>query len=155
MDLVLLPPPPSPTTMADTSSTMEEMSLQLCGVQQDLQDVLDAVRHPGGKRKRAASINHNDAEPTSPTAHRSTPRRPRDASPVHSLMYLCHATTTTQEDLDMLANKSSLCLPTTMPTATAHPTLKTSAKPDTPLPNTPATALVATEEWRIAMGKAT
>jgi hypothetical protein len=48
---------------------MEEMSLQLCGVQQDLQDMLDAVRHTAGKRKRAASTNHDDAELTSPTAH--------------------------------------------------------------------------------------
>jgi Tfp pilus assembly protein PilX len=42
-----------------------------------------------------------------------------------------------------------------MPTATAQPTLKTSTKPDMPLPTVPAAALVATEEWRIVMGKAT
>jgi hypothetical protein len=134
---------------------MEEMSLQLCGVQQDLPDVLDAVRYPMGKRQCATSNNHDDAELTSPTTHQPTLQRPRDASLVYSLIHLCHATTTTQEELNVLANKSSLCPPTTMPTAAAHPTLKTSAKPDVPLPNTPATAPVATEEWRIVMGKAT
>jgi hypothetical protein len=36
----------------------------------------------------------------------------------------------------------------------AEPTLKTSAEPDIPLPDAPAAAPVATEEWRIAMGKA-
>jgi hypothetical protein len=73
MDLTILPPPPLLTTVTDTSSTVEEMSLQLCGVQQDLQDVLDAVRHTMGKRKCAASTNHDIAELMCPTARRPTP----------------------------------------------------------------------------------
>jgi hypothetical protein len=55
----------------------------------------------------------------------------------------------------MLANKSSLSSLTMMPTTAAQPTPKTSAEPDAPLPDAPAAAPVATEEWRIAMGKAT
>jgi hypothetical protein len=42
-----------------------------------------------------------------------------------------------------------------MPTTTTQPTLKTSTKPNVPLHEATATGLVATEEWRIAMGKAT
>jgi hypothetical protein len=67
---------------------------------------------------------------------------------------LRHTTTTAQEELAALANKSSLCSLTTVLTATVQPTPKTSAEPDVPLPNAPATAAVATEEWSIAMGKA-
>jgi hypothetical protein len=60
-----------------------------------------------------------------------------------------------QEELDALANKSSPRSLTTMPTTTMQHTPKTSAEPDMPLPDAPAAALVATEEWRITMGKAT
>jgi regulator of replication initiation timing len=42
--------PPSPET-ATSSTTMEEMMMQLPHVQHDIQDVLDAVRNPPGKRK--------------------------------------------------------------------------------------------------------
>jgi hypothetical protein len=55
----------------------------------------------------------------------------------------------------VLANKSSPHSPTTMPTTTAHPTPKTPTEPDATLPATPAAALVAMEEWRIATGKVT
>jgi hypothetical protein len=74
MDLAIPPPPPSLTTVTDTSSAMEEMSLQLCGVLQDLQDVLDTVRHTAGKRKCATSTNHDVAELTSPTTRQPTPQ---------------------------------------------------------------------------------
>jgi hypothetical protein len=78
-------------------------------------------------------------------------------------MHSRHATTATQEELDALANKSSLCSLTMVPTAAAQPTPKTSAEPtpktstepDALLPDAPAAAPVATEEWRIATGKGT
>jgi hypothetical protein len=70
-------------------------------------------------------------------------------------MHLRHATTATQEVLEVLANTSSPCSPTTMLTAAAHPTPKTSAEPDVLLPDAPAAALVVTEQWRIVMRKAT
>jgi hypothetical protein len=79
-------------------------------------------------------------------------------------MHSCHATTATQEELDALANKSFPRSLTTMPTATVQPTPKTYAvqptpktfaEPDVPLPDAPAATPVATEEWRIATGKAT
>jgi hypothetical protein len=72
------PPPPSPTTEATTSSAVEEMSLQILNVQRDIQDVLDAVRNPAGKRKRAPSDTRNpvDASPTTPTTRRPTTRKP-------------------------------------------------------------------------------
>jgi hypothetical protein len=56
--------PPSPATM--TSSTMmEEITMQLSVIQDDIQDVLEAVRNPPGKRKRRTS--DQDTEPTMPT----------------------------------------------------------------------------------------
>jgi hypothetical protein len=62
----------------------------------------------------------------------------------------------------VLANTSCLTSLTTMLTAPVQPTLttsaeptpKTSAEPDIPLPDAPAAAPVATEEWRITTGKA-
>ncbi|KAI5815063.1 hypothetical protein BZA77DRAFT_355728 [Pyronema omphalodes] len=56
--------PPSPNLTA-SSSAMEEMTMQLSVVQHDIQDVLDAVRNPPGKRKRRGS--DQNTEPTSPT----------------------------------------------------------------------------------------
>jgi hypothetical protein len=46
--------PPSPDTMT-SSTTMEEMTMPLSHIQHDIQDVLDAVRNPPGKRKRCTS----------------------------------------------------------------------------------------------------
>jgi hypothetical protein len=45
-----IPAPPSPDLTA-SSTMMEEMTMQLCVVQHDIQDVLEAVRNPPGKRK--------------------------------------------------------------------------------------------------------
>jgi DNA repair exonuclease SbcCD ATPase subunit len=59
-----LPAPPSPDLLA-SPTTMEEMTMQLSVVQHDIQDVLEAVRNPPGKRKRCTS--NQDAEPTMPT----------------------------------------------------------------------------------------
>jgi methyl-accepting chemotaxis protein len=56
--------PPSPET-ATSSSAMEEMTMQLSHVQHDIQDVLDAIRNPPGKRKRCTS--NQDNKPTTPT----------------------------------------------------------------------------------------
>jgi hypothetical protein len=42
--------PPSPES-AISSSAMEEMTMQLAHIQHDIQDVLDTVRNPPGKRK--------------------------------------------------------------------------------------------------------
>jgi regulator of replication initiation timing len=55
--------PPSPATV--TSSTMmEEMTMQLSVIQHNIQDVLEAVGNPPGKRKRCTS--NQDTEPTIP-----------------------------------------------------------------------------------------
>jgi hypothetical protein len=56
--------PPSPDT-ATSSTSMEEMTMQLCLVQNDIQDVLATVSNPPGKRKRCASSQQN--EPMTPT----------------------------------------------------------------------------------------
>jgi hypothetical protein len=56
--------PPSPDT-ATSSTSMEEMTMQLSLVQNDIQDVLAAACNPAGKRKRRASGQQN--EPTTPT----------------------------------------------------------------------------------------
>jgi regulator of replication initiation timing len=47
---ITIPAPPSPDLTA-SSTTMEEMTMQLSVVQHDIQDVLEAVRNPPGKRK--------------------------------------------------------------------------------------------------------
>jgi hypothetical protein len=58
---IAIPAPPSPDLTA-SSTTMEEMTMQLSAVQHDIQDVLEAVHNPPGKRKRRTS--NPDAEPT-------------------------------------------------------------------------------------------
>jgi regulator of replication initiation timing len=63
-EIITITAPPSPET-ATSSTTMEEMTMQLSDVQHDIQDVLDAVRNPPGKRKRCTSDQNN--EPTMPT----------------------------------------------------------------------------------------
>jgi hypothetical protein len=60
---IAIPAPPSPDFMA-SSTTMEEMTMQLSVVQHDIKDVLEAVRNPPGKRKRCTS--NQDTEPTMP-----------------------------------------------------------------------------------------
>jgi hypothetical protein len=55
--------PPSPDLMA-SSTTIEEMMMELSVIQHDIQDVLEAVRNPPGKRKRRTSTQ--DTEPTTP-----------------------------------------------------------------------------------------
>jgi hypothetical protein len=42
--------PPSPATMT-SSTTMEEMTMQLAVIQHDIQDILEAVRNPPCNRK--------------------------------------------------------------------------------------------------------
>jgi regulator of replication initiation timing len=60
--VILAPPLPDPAT---SPSAMEEMTMQLSHVQHDIQDVLDAVRNPAGKRKRRGSDQNTG--PTTPT----------------------------------------------------------------------------------------
>jgi uncharacterized coiled-coil DUF342 family protein len=50
--------PPSPETVT-SSTTMEEMTMQLSYVQNDIQDVLEAIRNPPGKTKRCTSGQEN------------------------------------------------------------------------------------------------
>jgi transcription elongation GreA/GreB family factor len=50
--------PPSPGT-ATSSAAMEEMTMQLSHIQNDIQDVLDAVGNPPGKRKQRTSSQDN------------------------------------------------------------------------------------------------
>jgi hypothetical protein len=64
---IAIPAPPSLDLLA-SPTTMEEMMMQLSVVQHDLQDVLEAVRNPPGKRKRRTS--NQDTKPTMPTSRR-------------------------------------------------------------------------------------
>jgi hypothetical protein len=97
--------PPAPDT-ATSSTMMEEMTMQLSQVQDDIQDVLDAVRNPPAKRKRRTS--NQDNEPTMPTNRRPATQRARDASPEHSLMHSWHTTSAAREALDALMIKYPL-----------------------------------------------
>jgi hypothetical protein len=131
------------------------MSLQILDVQRDIQDVLDAVRNPAGKRKRASSdtLHPVDAPPTSPTTRRPTTQKPRDASPVHSLMHSRHATTAAQEVLDALALRSSPSPVTQTQTEATNPSPTTTAEPNTPPTDVSTAAPDATTEWKIVKGK--
>jgi hypothetical protein len=79
---------------------MEEMSLQLYGVQQVIEDVLDAVHNPAGKRKRSPNSEYDNTEPQSPTTRRQLPQKRRDALPTHGLMHSRHAAAAAQDALD-------------------------------------------------------
>jgi hypothetical protein len=61
---IAIPAPPSRHPMA-SSTTMEEMTMQLSVIHHDIQDVLEAVRNPPGKRQQCTS--NQDTEPTTPT----------------------------------------------------------------------------------------
>jgi hypothetical protein len=74
-------PLPDPAT---SPSAMEEMTMQLSHVQHDIQDVLEAVHNPPGKRKRRGSDQNTG--PTTPTNQRPATNKKRDASPEHGLM---------------------------------------------------------------------
>jgi uncharacterized protein (DUF4415 family) len=153
-DHIAISAPPSPDTTA-SSTSMEEMTMQLCIVQNDSQDVLEAVRNPPGKRKRCTS--NQDTKPTMPMPKNRQPatQKPRDASPEHSLMHSCHATTAAQEALDSLIIKyppRQLATATTSVTPTPPPDGPTTQ--DTPLPDAPATATVQKEGWKTVEGKA-
>jgi regulator of replication initiation timing len=95
--------PPSPEIMA-SSTTMEEVTMQLTIIQHNIQDVLAAVRNPPGKRKWHTS--NQDAKPTMLTNRRTitataTPPLhsqqrvlkpsifPSDSDSQHSFTYLC------------------------------------------------------------------
>jgi regulator of replication initiation timing len=93
-------PLPDPTA---SSTTMEEMTMQLSVVQNDIQDVLEAVRNPPGKRKRWGSDQNTEA--TTPTNRRPATNKQRDASPEHSLMHSQHSTSAAQDALDALMRK--------------------------------------------------
>ncbi|KAI5806013.1 hypothetical protein BZA77DRAFT_363242 [Pyronema omphalodes] len=130
------------------------MTMQLSVVQHDIQDVLDAVRNPPGKRKRRGG-DHN-TEPTSPTNRRPVNDKPRATSPVRSLMHSKHATTAAQDKLDALKLTSPLPLLTiTSTNATPQPHPDSSSAQDTPLPDAPSTAPGETNGWKTVEAKAT
>jgi hypothetical protein len=67
---ILAPPLPDLTA---SSTMMEEMMMQLSVIKHDIQDVLEAVRNPPGKRKRCTS--NQDTEPTMLTNQRPATNR--------------------------------------------------------------------------------
>jgi regulator of replication initiation timing len=99
---IVIPAPPLPDP-ATSPSAMEEMTVQLSHVQHDIQDVLEALRNPPGKRKRRGSDRNTG--PTTPTNQRPATNKKRHASPEHSLMHSQHATSAAQDALDALMRK--------------------------------------------------
>jgi hypothetical protein len=145
--------PPSPDTTT-SSTTIEEMTMQLSVVQHDIQDVLEAVRNPPGKRKRCTS--NQDAEPTMPMNRWPATNRQHDASPEHSLMHSQHATSTTQDTLDAVMRKyPPRPLTITSTEATTDPLPDNLTAQDTTLPDAPTTtAPVENDGWKTVEGKA-
>jgi hypothetical protein len=144
-------PLPDPAT---SPSAMEEMTMQLSHVQHDIQDVLDAVRNPPGKRKRRGS-NQNTG-PTTPTNQRPATNKKRDTSPEHSLMHSQHATSAAQDALDALMRKyPPRPLAITSTEAITDPLPDSDAVQDTTLPDAPTTTAPAEKDgWRTVEGKA-
>jgi hypothetical protein len=125
---IAIPAPPSPNLTA-SSTMMEEMTMQLSVVQHDIQDILEAVRNPPGKRKRRTS--NQDTEPTIPTNRRPATNRQRAASPEHSSMHSQHVTSAAQDALDALMIKYP-----------PRPLVNTSTEATTdPLPDSPVSRL--------------
>jgi hypothetical protein len=65
LDNNITPPALPPLEPMASSTTMEEMTMQLSLVQNDIQDVLAAVCNPPSKRKQQGS--NQNTEPTMPT----------------------------------------------------------------------------------------
>jgi hypothetical protein len=147
-----IPAPPSPDLLA-SPTTVEEMMMQLSVVQHDIQDVLEAVRNPPGKRKRRTS--NQDAEPTTLTNRRPATNKQCDASPEHSLMHSQHATSAAQDALDALMRKYPPCpLAITSTEATTDPLPNSTAVQDTTLPDAPTTTAPAEKDgWKTMEGK--
>jgi regulator of replication initiation timing len=150
---IVLPAPPLPDP-ATSPSAMEEMTMQLSHVQHDIQDVLEAVCNPPGKRKRWGS-NQNTG-PTMPTNQRPATNKKRDASPEHSLMHSQHATSAAQDALDALIRKyPPRPLAITSTEATTDPLPDSTAVQDTTLPDAPTTTAPAEKDgWKTVEGKA-
>jgi hypothetical protein len=151
---IVFPAHPLPDPMA-SSTTMEEMTMQLSVVQNDIQDVLEAVRNPPGKRKRRGG-DQNTGPPTPMNQCLATNKK-RDASPEHSLMHSQHATSAAQDTLDALMRKyppRPLAIPSTE--ATTDPLPDSNAVQDTTLPDAPtSTAPAEKDGWKTVEGKAT
>jgi hypothetical protein len=145
--------PPSWDTVT-SSTTMEEMTMQLSVVQHDIQDVLEAVRNPPGKRKWCTS--NQDAKPTTLTNQRLATNKQRDASPDHSLMHSQHATCAAQDALDALMRKYPACpLLITSTEATTDPLPDSSAVQDITIADAATTtAQVENDGWKTVKGKA-
>jgi hypothetical protein len=150
---IAIPAPPSPDLTA-SSTMMEEMTMQLSVVKHDIQDVLEAVRNPPGKRKRRTS--NQDTEPTMPTNRRPATNRQRAASPEHSLMHSQHATSAAQDALDALLTKYPLRpLTITSTEATTDPLPDSPDVQDTTPPDGPTTTAPAENHgWKTVKGKA-
>jgi hypothetical protein len=151
---IVFPALPLPDPMA-SSTTMEEMMIQLSVVQNDIQDVLAAVRNPPGKRKRRGS--DQNTEPTTLTNRKPATTKQCDASREHSLMHSQHATSDTQDALDALMRKyPPRPLTITSTEATPDPLPNSHAVEDTTLPDAPTTTAPEEKDgWKNVEGKAT
>jgi hypothetical protein len=144
-------PLPDPAT---SPIAMEEMTMQLSHVQHDIQDVMEAIRTPPGKRKRWGSDQNTG--PTTPTNQRPATNKKRDASVEHSLMHSQHATSAAQDALDALMCKyPPRPLAITSTEATTDPLPDGNAVQDTTLPHAPTTTAQAEKDrWKTVEGKA-
>jgi hypothetical protein len=150
---IVIPAPPL-LDPATSPSAMEEMTVQLSHIQHDIQDILEAVRNPPGKRKWWGSDQNTG--PTTPTNQWLATNKKRDASPEHNLMHSQHATSAAQDTLDTLMHKyPPRPLMITSTDVTTNPLPDSNAGQDITLPDAPtATALVEKDGWKTVEGKA-
>jgi hypothetical protein len=144
--LPLLDPVTSP-------SAMQEMMMQLSYVQHDIQDILEAICNPPGKRKWWGG--DQNTRPTMLMNQWLATNKKRDALPEHSLMHSQPATSTAQDILDALMCKyPPFPLTITSTIVTTDPLPDGNAVQDTTLPNAPTTTAPAQNDgWKTVEGK--
>jgi hypothetical protein len=144
-------PLPDPVT---SPSAMEEMTIQLSHIQHNIQDILEAIRNPPGKRKRWGS--NQNTRPTTPMNQWPATNKKRDASPENSLIHLDNMTSATQDALDALMRKyPPYPLLITSTELMTNPLPDSNAAQDTTLPDAPTTtAPVEKDGWKTVEGKA-
>jgi hypothetical protein len=150
---IIFPVLPLPDPMT-SSTTMEEITMQLSVVQNDIQNVLEPVRNPPGKRKQQGS--DQNTVPTTPSNRRLATNKKHDVSPEYSLMHSQHVTSAAQDALDTLQCKyPPQPLMMTLTEVTTDPLPNSDAVQDTTLPDAPTTtAPVEKDRWKTVEGKA-
>jgi hypothetical protein len=152
-EYIIFPALPHPD-LATSPSAMEEMMMQLSHVQHNMQDILEAIRNPPGKRKHQGS-NQNSG-PTMLMNQWLATNKKQEALPEYSLMHSQHVTSTAQDTLDAVMHKyPPRPLMITLTEVRTNPLPDSNAIQDTTVPNTPTTTTLEEKDgWQTVEAKA-